>query len=151
MPKYEVFLKDDVRDLMDLARNWVELGWRHTPEDPFDFYTRLGSFYDWWSGDTQFFDDFDQRRRINLSAAQYAAIWDAVIPGLQRLTNVMIGEPRPIVSGDLAVMTVQFITSFVTAEGQEGHVHTLSSLVWRRSGNSWRIIREHGSGIKHHP
>lgn len=37
-------------------------------------------------------------------------------------------------------MSVQFITSFVTAEGEEGRAHTLSSLVWRRSADGWRII-----------
>jgi len=150
MPDVTALLRDDTEALKDLARNWVETGWRHTPEEPFDFHERLEQFYDWSSEDTQFFDDFDKERRVNMSAAQYAAIWDAVIPPMKLLTNVMIGEPDPLVSGDIAVMSVQFVSSFVTAEGEEGRVHTLSSLVWRRSGGSWRIIREHGSGITQH-
>lgn len=31
----------DVRTLNDLARQWVEFGWRHTPDAPFDFHDRL--------------------------------------------------------------------------------------------------------------
>ncbi|GLK65255.1 MULTISPECIES: nuclear transport factor 2 family protein [Alphaproteobacteria] len=150
MAEGTILPRDDVKILSDLARDWVENGWRHTPDEPFDFYERLARFYDWSSEGTQFFDDFDKERRVNMSASQYAAIWDAVIPTMRKLTNVMIGEPHPLVSGDLAVMSVQFVTSFVTAEGEEGRVHTLSSLVWRRSGNDWRIIREHGSGIRPH-
>lgn len=150
MPEGTALLRDDVRILLDLARDWVEIGWRHTPEEPFDFRERLERFYDWSSEDTQFFDDFDEERRVNMSAAQYAEIWDAVIPSMKSLSNVMIGEPDVLVSGDLAVMSVQFVTSFLTAQGEVGRAHTLSSLVWRRSGESWRIIREHGSGITQH-
>lgn len=140
----------DTAALSHLALDWVEIGWRHTPEEPFNFRRRLERFYDWSSDDTQFFDDFDKERRVNMSVVQYAAIWDEVIPAMKRLTNVMVGEPRILVSSDLAVMSVQFISSFVTAEGEEGRAHTLSSLVWRRSGDGWRIIREHGSGLAPH-
>ncbi|GGB13120.1 hypothetical protein GCM10011491_46080 [Brucella endophytica] len=137
----------DISTLADLVRDWVETGWRHTPEEPFSFRGRLERFYDWSSDGTQFFDDFDKERRVNTNVAQYAAIWDAVIPSMKRLTNVIVGEPRTLVASDFAVMSVQFVTSFVTAAGDEGRAHTLSSLVWRRSDDGWRIIREHGSGL----
>ncbi|WP_298728568.1 nuclear transport factor 2 family protein [uncultured Ferrovibrio sp.] len=137
----------DVTTLANLAREWVEVGWRHTPEEPFNFRQRLERFYDWSSPDTQFFDDFDKERRVNKTAAQYAAIWDEVVPQMKQLTNVLVGGPRILVSGDLAIMSVQFITSYVTADGDTGQAHTLSSLVWRRSSDGWRIIREHGSGL----
>jgi ketosteroid isomerase-like protein len=133
--------------LADLARQWVEIGWRHTPEEPFLFRRRLERFYDWSSSDTQFFDDFDAARRVNMNAAQYAAIWDERIPTMQALTNVMVGEPSTLVSGELAVMSVRFVTSYTTREGHPGKAHTLSSLVWRRAPDGWRIIREHGSGL----
>jgi hypothetical protein len=139
--------RSDIVVLNKLAQDWVEAGWRHTPSEPFNFRARLERFYDWSSEGTQFFDDFDRKRRVNMNVAQYAAIWDEVIPGMRRLTNVMVGHPRTLVSSDLAVMSVRFITSFVTAEGEEGRAHTLSSLVWRRSADGWRIIREHGSGL----
>jgi len=102
---------------------------------------RLERFYDWSSDGTQFFDDFDPQRRVNMNAAQYAAIWDERIPAMLRLTNVIVGEPRTLVSGELAVMSVQFVTSYITAEGHAGKAHTLSSLVWRRSADGWRIMR----------
>ncbi|MGK2285606.1 nuclear transport factor 2 family protein [Pedomonas sp. V897] len=140
----------DLEILEAIVRDWVETGWRHTAEEPFTFRGRLERFYDWTSDDTQFFDDFDPERRVNLTAAQYAAIWDEVVPQLKRLTNVMVGTPRTVISGDLAAMSVQFITSYVTAEGEEGQAHTMSSLVWRRSAAGWRIIREHGSGLATH-
>lgn len=139
--------QSDVTVLNKLVRDWVETGWRHTPEEPFDFRGRLERFYDWSFEGTQFFDDFDQKRRVNQDVAQYAAIWDEVIPRMRRLTNVMVGQPSTLVSSDLAVMSVQFVTSFVTAEGEEGRADTLSSLVWRRSADGWRIIREHGSAL----
>lgn len=139
--------QSDIIILNNLVQDWVETGWRHTPEAPFNFRERLERFYDWSSEGTQFFDDFDQKRRVNRNVAQYAAIWDEVIPRMRRLTNILVGRPSTLVSSDLAVTSVQFITSFVTAEGEEGRAHTLSSLVWRRSANGWRIIREHGSGL----
>jgi ketosteroid isomerase-like protein len=140
----------DVRILADLVRQWVEVGWRHTPEEPFDFRGRLERFYDWLSDDTQFFDDFDAERRINLHVAEYAAIWDEHIPSMRLLTNRMVGEPRTLLSGDLAVVSVQFVTSYTKADGSSAKAHTLSSLVWRRSSDGWRIIREHGSGLSAH-
>lgn len=139
----------DVRTLNDLARQWVEVGWRHTPQEPFNFCDRLKHFYDWSSEDTQFFDDFDTERRVNANVAEYAAIWDEQIPSLKFLTNTLVGEPRTLVSGDLAVMSVQFVTSYTTEDDQSAKMHTLSSLVWRRSPSGWVIIREHGSSLPH--
>lgn len=139
----------DIRQLNNLARQWVEVGWRHTPEEPFDFRDRLGQFYDWSSEGTQFFDDFDAERRVNPNVASYAAIWDARVPSMKLLTNIMLGEPQTIVSGDLASMSVQFVTSYTPADGEPAKAHTLSSLVWKRSETGWAIIREHGSGLTH--
>ncbi|MGT2509485.1 nuclear transport factor 2 family protein [Cupriavidus basilensis] len=141
---------DDVQTLNALAQQWVEVGWRHSPEEAFDFRRRLQRFYDWSPNGTQFFDDFDPERRISTEAARYAAIWDERIPSMQRLSNVIVGSPSTLVSGDLAVMSVQFVTSYTTAEGVSGKAHTLSSLVWRRSPEGWRIVREHGSGLTIH-
>lgn len=141
-------VQNDIQTLNALARQWVEIGWRHSAEEPFDFRHRLQNFYDWSPDGTQFFDDFDPERRICTEAAQYAAIWDKRIPAsLQTLTNVTLCDPSTLVSGDLAVMSVQFMTSFKTTEGISGKSHTLSSLVWRRFPQGWRIIREHGSAL----
>lgn len=140
----------DVRLLNDLAQQWVKIGWRHTPQEPFDFRGRLERFYDWSSDGTQFFDDFDAERRVNANVAEYAAIWDERIPSMKLLTNTIVGVPRILVSGDLAVMSVQFVTSYTTAEGISAEAHTLSSLVWRRSPSGWLIIRGHGSGLLTH-
>lgn len=140
----------EIQALNDLARQWVEIGWRHTSEEPFEFRGRLARFYDWESGDTQFFDDFDAQRRVNEDAAHYASIWDERIPSMRSLTNKMVGNPRIVLSGDLAAMSVRFVTSFTTAEGVSDQAETLSSLVWRRSSQGWRIIREHGSSLAIH-
>lgn len=136
-----------VQTLNALAQQWVEVGWHHSPEETFNFQRRLQQFYDWSPDGTQFFDDFDAERRVCTEAAHYAAIWDEHIPLMQRLTNIIVGSPSTLVSGDLAVMSVQFVTSYTTAEGISGKAHTLSSLVWRRSPEGWRIIREHGSSL----
>ncbi|MFC6842175.1 nuclear transport factor 2 family protein [Xanthomonas theicola] len=138
---------DDVQALNALAQQWVEVGWHHLPEEPFDFRRRLQRFYDWSPNGTQFFDDFDPERRVSTQVARYAAIWDERIPSMQYLSNVIVGSPSTLVSGDLAVMSVQFVTSYATSEGVSGKAHTLSSLVWRRTSEGWRIIREHGSGL----
>lgn len=143
-------VESDIQTLNVLAQQWVEVGWRHSPEEAFDFRRRLQRFYDWSPIGTQFFDDFDPERRVCTEVAHYAAIWDDRIPSMQRLTNVIVGSPRTLVSGDLAVMSVQFVTSYTTAEGISSKAHTLSSLVWRRSSEGWRIIREHGSGLTTH-
>lgn len=82
---------------------------------------------------------------VNYSAADYAAIWDSAVPQLKKLTNTMIGKPNTIISGELAVMDVRFITTFETADGIVDQADTLSSLVWRRTQSGWRIIREHGT------
>lgn len=137
----------DIRILNDLARQWVEVGWRHTHDEPFDFRKRLEQFYDWSSDNNQFFDDFDAERRVNMNVAGYAAIWDERIPGMLSLTNAIMGTPQTLVSGNLAAMSVQFVTSYTTANGSSGKAHTLTSLVWQHSVDGWRIIREHGSGL----
>jgi ketosteroid isomerase-like protein len=139
----------DLNILNGLARQWVETGWRHTPQEPFNFRGRLDRFYDWSSDGTQFFDDFDDQRRVNGNVAEYAAIWDERIPSMKRLTNTIVGEPLTMLSGDLAVMSVQFVSSYTTADDVSAKAHTLSSLVWRRSASGWVIIREHGSGLTH--
>ena len=143
--------QNDIGVLNKMARDWVETGWRHTFDEPFDFRMRLGRFYDWSADGTRFFDDFDQQRRVNHHVAQYAAIWDGFIPRMKRLTNIMVGEPSTLVSSDLAVMSVQFVTSFIATDGHEGRAHTLSSLVWHRTPDGWRIIREHGSALNPNP
>ncbi|WP_201192526.1 hypothetical protein [Pseudomonas fluorescens] len=143
----EDVLIGDLQILHDLTLAWVETGWRHVESEPFNFKQRLHSFYDWTSLDTQYFDSFDVEQRINYSAHDYAAIWDQVIPKLKRLTNAISERPNIIISGDLAVMSVRFITSFESVDGVIDHADTLSSLVWRKSLGSWRIIREHGTGL----
>lgn len=139
--------RNDAAILESLARDWVEIGWRHSAAEPFDFRERLGYLYDWSAPDGLFFDDFDPLRRVNHTAAHYAAIWDASIPKMASLTNRMVGSPSTVVAGDLAVMSVQFITRF-EMDGTPGEAHTLSSLVWKRTDGHWRIFREHGSGLK---
>ncbi|WP_353742830.1 hypothetical protein WHX55_13130 [Pseudomonas fluorescens] len=138
---------DELKVLHSLVREWVEIGWRHGENEPFNFKGRLERFYDWTSADTQFFDNFDSQRRINKTVAEYAAIWDIVVPQMRTLTNRMVGEPNTLISGDLAVMDVQFVTSFETSDGVTDQANTLSSLVWRRTLDSWRIIREHGTAL----
>lgn len=138
-------LNDELQQLYDLTLAWVETGWRHGNLERFNFRKQLNDYYDWDSGDTQFFDSFDTEQRISHSAADYAAIWDSVVPQLNKLTNKIIGKPNTIISGELAVMDVRFITTFETSDGVVDQADTLSSLVWRRTQNGWRIIREHGT------
>lgn len=41
--------RNDIAVLESLVRDWVDIGWRHSADEPFDFRERLGDFYDWTS------------------------------------------------------------------------------------------------------
>lgn len=139
---------NEARHVADLIREWVEVGWRHLESDPpFNFHDRLEKFYDWSSPDVVLFDNLDPEKRINYSAKDYAAIWDASLPSLKKLTNELVGEPAVYVSGNLAIVEVSFITRFQLVDGTDHEAPTFSSLVWRKSEKGWRIIREHGTGL----
>ena len=93
-----------------LARDWVAVGWRHTPDESFNFRERLERFYDWTSNETEFFDHVEAGRTVNLTVAGYAAIWDHRIPTMKQLTNTIDGEPPSIVSGGPTSVSVELFT-----------------------------------------
>src|SRR5690606_508623 len=115
---------EDMAVLADLIRQWVETGWRHNKDEPFSFHGRLRQFYDYASPDTQFFDDFDEQKRISDSVNDYAEIWDKFIPTLVSLWNNLDGSPDIIISGDIAVVNVRFVTHFVAGNGRSDAVRT---------------------------
>jgi ketosteroid isomerase-like protein len=129
------------------ARAWIEQGWTHpTHGAPFDFERQLSSFYE-QGPDLLLHDNADPAMRVVVSAADYASIWNELIPPLRSLNNRLLAEPDILVSGDLAVSTLRFESRFELADGSVRQVPTLATLVWRRTGDGWRIIREHGSAL----
>lgn len=140
---------NDRRIIRDLVIEWATIGWRQLKTDPpFNFRDRLGRFYDWSSEEVRLFETADPERRIRHSAAEYAAVWDRVIPALNSLGRKWVGEPDIIVSGDLAAVNLEFISLHETMDGQVGEKPVLSSLVLRRSDTGWHIVREHGTSLK---
>lgn len=138
----------DVDDIRELITEWALVGWRHLETDPpYVFRDRLGKFYDWESSDVILHDNADAQRRVTTSAAEYAAIWDEMVPSLKTLSNRLLGEPDIMVEGNLALVSVKFASRFEGADGTVDEAPTLSSLVLRRGPDGWKIFREHGSSL----
>jgi ketosteroid isomerase-like protein len=135
------------REVAEFIREWILVGWQHSEEAPYDFRKQLGKYYDWSSADVILHDNADTERRVVNSPGEYGAIWDAMVPQLRRLSNTIVGEPVVMVEGDLAMVSVRFVTRFESADGTVEDAPTLSSLILRRTDEGWKIIREHGSSL----
>ncbi|MGZ3145711.1 YybH family protein [Lentzea chajnantorensis] len=130
--------------IADQHERWV-FGWdRREGDEPFDFRRVFGELYDFGSPDVRLYDDFDPGHRVATSAAGYGAIWEPAFRTTTSAHHVIDDGPHVIADGNLAASTLRFVARIVTHE-QVTHIRTTTSLVWRRTPDGWRIVREHNS------
>jgi ketosteroid isomerase-like protein len=129
-----------------LHRDWILIGWEKKEGDgPFDFRARFGKFYDFASPDVVLYDDFDPQYRVARSAMGYGDIWTQPFTQLRSAQHGVIDGPEVIAGADLATSTLEFAAALTAADGKVTGIRARSTLVWRRSGSEWRIVREHNS------
>ncbi|MGV9559616.1 nuclear transport factor 2 family protein [Streptomyces sp. NPDC003522] len=135
---------NDERVIADLHVRWV-FGWeRDEGDEPFDFRRTFGEFYDFTSSDVRLYDDFDPAQRTATTASGYGSIWE---PAFDRMLSAHHGiddGPHVVVDRDLAASTLTFVARITTPDALTD-VRTTTSLVWRRTPDGWRIVREHNS------
>ncbi|SES07433.1 SnoaL-like domain-containing protein [Lentzea xinjiangensis] len=130
--------------IADLHRRWV-FGWdRREGDAPFDFRRTFGEFYDFDSPDVRLYDDFDPEQRVATTAAGYGSIWEPAFRGMLSAHHAVDDGPHVIAGDDLAASTLRFVARIATP-GSTTDIRTTSSLVWRRTPDGWRIVREHNS------
>ncbi|WP_394618659.1 nuclear transport factor 2 family protein [Lentzea sp. JNUCC 0626] len=135
---------NDVRAIQDLHTRWV-FGWdRRAGDEPFDFGSTFGEFYDLSSPDVRLYDDFDPEHRVATTADGYGAIWEPVFRDVVSAHHAVDDGPHVIACDDLAASTLRFVARIVAPTGTTD-IRTTTSLVWRRAGQVWRIVREHNS------
>lgn len=135
----------DVEVVGALHRDWV-FGWERNPGDaPFSFRDAQGARYDRNSDGVVLYDDFDPRHRVARSAEEYAAIWEPAFRDLRLAHHRVAAGPEVLVSGDLAASWLVFVARLETADGTVTGIRTTTSLVWRRTSDGWKVVREHNS------
>lgn len=135
----------DTSAVAERHRQWI-LNWdRKTPGERWDFHEKFGRFYDYKAKDMVLFDDFDPEYRVARSPDAYSAIWSPPFKALRTAHHVVIDEPEAIVGGVLATSTLEFGARLEAADGSIIGIRTRSTLVWRRTNDGWRIVREHNS------
>ncbi|MCG8923064.1 nuclear transport factor 2 family protein [Lentzea sp. CC55] len=135
---------NDERVIADLHERWV-FGWdRREGDEPFDFRRVFGEFYDFGAPDVRLYDDFDPEHRVATSAAAYGEIWTPAFQGMTSAHHAVDDGPHVLVSGDLAASTLRFAARIATPDAVTD-IRTTTSLVWRRTPDGWRIVREHNS------
>jgi ketosteroid isomerase-like protein len=135
---------DDERVIADLHERWV-FGWdRREGDVPFDFQRTFGDFYDFDSPDVRLYDDFDPEQRVATSAAAYGAIWEPTFRRMLSAHHAVDDGPHVVDGGDLAASTLRFVARITTPDGVTD-IRTTTSLVWHRTPDGWRIVREHNS------
>ncbi|CAM5370149.1 hypothetical protein SALBM135S_08558 [Streptomyces alboniger] len=129
------------------TREWV-FGWDRAEGDgQFVFRKTFGHLYDWHGKDTLYYDDFDPEYRIARSAAEYESIWEPVFNQLRTAEHWIAREPDVVRSGAFASAYVVFIARLTRADGTVIGTRATSALVWRRTGDGWRIMRDHTSSV----
>lgn len=135
---------NDERLIADLHGRWV-FGWERNEGDaPFDFQRIFGEFYDFDSADLSLYDDFDPEQRVAATATGYGSIWEPHFDRMVSAHHAVDDGPHVIVSHDLAASTLAFVARITTPDGATD-IRTTTSLVWRRTPDGWRIVREHNS------
>ncbi|ADI12839.1 hypothetical protein SBI_09721 [Streptomyces bingchenggensis BCW-1] len=120
-------------------------GWERNEGDaPFDFQRIFGEFYDFDSADLRLYDDFDPEQRVAATATGYGSIWEPHFDRMVSAHHAVDDGPHVIVSHDLAASTLAFVARITTPDGATD-IRTTTSLVWRRTPDGWRIVREHNS------
>lgn len=130
-----------------LHRRWILEGWERAPGDGrFSFREKLGRYYDWESPDVVLYDDFDPQHRVARSAAAYGAIWEPIFNTVRSARHVVSDGPAVLPSSSgLTASTMEFAAVIEGGNGDVTAIRTRSDLVWRCSGEGWRIVREHNS------
>ncbi|MEU5640728.1 nuclear transport factor 2 family protein [Streptomyces milbemycinicus] len=135
---------NDERLIADLHGRWV-FGWERNEGDaPFDFRRTFGEFYDFDSTDLRLYDDFDPEQRVAATATGYGSIWEPHFDRMVSAHHAVDDGPHVIVSHHLAASTLAFVARITTSDGATD-IRTTTSLVWRRTPDGWRIVREHNS------
>lgn len=78
------------------------------------------------------------------SAAAYGAIWEPNFRDMLSAHHAVDDGPHVIAGDDLAASTLRFVARIATPEDVTD-IRTTTSLVWRRTPDGWRIVREHNS------
>jgi ketosteroid isomerase-like protein len=136
----------DREQIAELHRRWVSAFDRSEGDPRFDFRSRFGELYDFDATDLRLYDDFDPERRVATSAAEYGAIWEPAFQTVRHSRHVITDGPHVLTGdGSLAASTLVFTARVNLADGTVIEFRSTSSLVWRRTGDGWRIVREHNS------
>lgn len=135
---------NDTETITDLHHRWV-FGWeREEGDPPFDFPRTFAGFYDSDGTDVRLYDDFDPQHRVATTAAEYGQNFTPAFSAMRYARHEVEDGPHVIVGGDLSASTLVFLARIATAEAVTD-IRTTSSLVWHRTANGWRIVREHNS------
>ncbi len=140
---------NDEQVLHKLIQEWIEVGF--SPKDQtkeFKFKERLVKFYNCTSESVVLFDNADTKMRIATSVDDYGNIWDEFFSTLRFLDNKLTKIHQLVIQGDLAVSVFGFDTTFVLSNGKKDVVPTLTTLVWQRATQGWKIVHEHGTALK---
>ena len=139
--------QNDDRTVAELARAWV-LNWdKAASDEAFVFEDKFGDFYDWEAQDVMLYDDADPERRLFRLVADYQAAFEPTFNQLKRAEHWFALEPDVVHSGDLASSYLIFLARLTTADDTLVCLRCTNALVWRRTNNGWRIIRDHTSSV----
>ncbi|MDR6955315.1 ketosteroid isomerase-like protein [Ancylobacter sp. 3268] len=131
----------------ELHREWILVGWdKPVAAQPWDFREKLGKYYDWEARDVVLYDDMAPDFRIARSPEEYRALWETSFQALRRAHHLVLNGPETIIGTELATSTLEFAARLEPAEGQPiVSIRARSTLVWRCTGDVWKIVREHNS------
>jgi ketosteroid isomerase-like protein len=131
----------------ELHKEWILVGWdKPVAGQSWNFREKLGKYYDWEARDVVLYDDMAPDFRIANSPEEYRALWESSFQALRRAHHLVLNGPETIVGGDLATTTLEFAARLEPAENQPViSIRARSTLVWRCTGDIWKIVREHNS------
>lgn len=96
-----------------------------------------GGYLEISAPDVTYFDPFVEHRLDGLAALK---TWYEPIRGKIRIDRDEIVDPRVQVIGDVAILTIQFVS-----HGSEGAKRWNCTEVYQRSGGEWKIVHTHWS------
>lgn len=117
-----------------------------SPDSPRGFRETLGKCYDWGGRDVVLYDDMAPDFRIARSPEETRGLWETSFQALRHAHHLVLDGPETIVGDDLATSTLEFGAPLKPAEGQPViSIRARSTLVWRCTGDAWKIVSEHNS------
>lgn len=133
--------------ISELHKEWILVGWdKPVVGQSWDFREKLGKYYDWEANDVILYDDMAPDFRIARSPEEYRALWEPSFQALRRANHLVLNGPETVVGDELATSTLEFVGRLEPAESQPVvSIRTRSTLVWRCTGDGWKIIREHNN------